>query len=151
MSFPILRACLFVLLCNPCLRAEEKPAPDAPAKPADAQPGPALKEYKPDDLETLRTTIGQDVLLRGVVDHIGSTKTKTLLFVNFNADYKKTANLTLSSKGQDADKLKTDLEEKFKGKEVVAKGRITEFKGRLELKVASSADIQIATPAAEGK
>ena len=119
------------------VRAEEKAAPAAPVE---------VKEFKADDLDGLRAAINTDIALRGVVDHVGTTKAKNLVFLNFNSDYRKTANISLSTRGNDADTLKTELETAFKGKDVRAKGKLTEFKGRLELKVSGKEAIEIVAP-----
>ena len=119
------------------VRAEEKATPAAPVE---------VKEFKADDLEGLRAAINTDIALRGMVDHVGTTKAKNLVFLNFNSDYRKTANISLSTKGSDADTLKTELEAAFKGKDVRAKGKLVEFKGRLELKVSGKEAIEVVAP-----
>lgn len=119
------------------VRAEEKVTPAAPAE---------VREFKADDLEGLRAAINADIALRGVVDHVGTTKAKNLVFLNFHSDYRKTANISLSTKGGDADTLKTELETAYKGKDVRAKGKLVEFKGRLELKVSGKDSIEVIAP-----
>ena len=119
------------------LRAEDKAAPTAPVE---------VKEFKADDLEGLRAAINTEIALRGVVDHVGTTKAKNIHFLNFNTDYRKAASISIFTRDADKDTFKSELEAAYKGKDVRAQGKLTEFKGRLELKVSGKEAIEIVAP-----
>lgn len=141
MKLPVSLACLACALFAggaPAFAAEQ-PAPEKPAATV-AAPVPE-KVFLATELEALRPQLGQKVTVEGKLERAGQSKSQTVRYLNFTADFRDSVALVFfTSKGGDT--FSKEKVAEWLGRKVRATGTLSEFDSRLQIEIENWEQLQ---------
>ena len=123
----------------PALRAA--PTPAATASPAASAADTSLDAL---DAASLRTHVNEQVKIQGTPTGTGHSKAGNVAYLNFAGAHQAVALVFFLKPGQTGSLTSEDDLKQFVGKKVVVSGKLTDYKGDLQIVVESPDQIKIA-------
>jgi len=140
------RITLFALLfaALPLTSAFSQKASPAPAtEPPIATEPPVATVHAPDDLNTLRPLLGQNVTVEATLASQSKSRNGNVLYLNYNANYRLAVSLVFFLRKDTTESVTEESLTAYVGKKVRAVGELSEHEGILQIKVQNLSQLTI--------
>lgn len=124
--------------------AAPAPAPSAPTSAsAPLTPGaPAGQDFVPTDLEKLKANLNNDVTVRGIVMGMGESKSGKTRYLNFSRSRDDAVSVAINV-DRVGEPLNMEALKALQGKTITVRGKVEDFRGKLQLYVTSPDAVQV--------
>lgn len=122
--------------------AASMPNTSAEDAPESATASESARPLDPNDLESLRPHLGQDVVVQGVIVGTGESKSGHIRYLNFNRNWSRSVSLVIMLRDPATEGINPDDLPGFVGKTVRVKGALSEHEGNLQIRIFSLSQIE---------